>query len=84
MNWLVGLFRLFYDLIVGDSWALAAAVVVTLVAGAGLIRFGILSPTLIALFVALTLFLVAPLITIIEARVVNAGRRSRSGNQKDV
>ena len=68
MRWLTALLKFFYDLIVGDSWPLTAAVVIILGAGVLVLQLDALPPTTLVLVIAAGLLLGAPLTILIEVK----------------
>ncbi len=68
MRWLTALLKFIYDLIVGDSWRLTAAVVLILGAGVLVMRLDALLPAVLVLVIAAGLLLGAPLTILIEVK----------------
>ncbi len=68
MRWPVALLKFVYDLIVGDSWPLTAAVVLILGAGVVVMRLDALLPSALVLVIAAGLLLGAPLTILIEVK----------------
>lgn len=68
MRWLTALLKFIYDLIVGDSWRLTAAVVFILGAGVLVLRLDALPPAALVLVITAGLLLGAPLTILIEVK----------------
>ena len=70
-----GLLGVCYDLIVGDCWQIAAAVVLVVAGGVVLLRLDAVADWLLPVAIAAAIMTVVPLIIVIEAR---AGMRRKS------
>ena len=68
MRWPVALAKFIYDLVVGDSWPLTAAVALILCAGVLVLRLDALLPTALVLAIAAAVLVGAPLTVLIEVR----------------
>ena len=68
MRWLTALLKFIYDLIVGDSWRLTAAVVLILGVGGLVLRLDALPPAALVLVITAGLLLGAPLTILIEVK----------------
>ena len=68
MRWPVALVTFIYDLVVGDSWPLTAAVALILGAGVLVLRLDALGPTTLVLMIAFAVLVGAPLTVLIEVK----------------
>lgn len=68
MRWLSAFLKFIYNLIVGDSWPLTAAVVLILGAGVLVLRLDALLPATLVLVLAAGVLLGAPLTILIEVK----------------
>ena len=68
MRWPVALVKFIYDLVVGDSWPLTAAVALILGAGVLVLRLYALAPAALVLLIAVAVLVGAPLTVLIEVR----------------
>ena len=68
MRWLTAPLKFIYDLVVGDSWPLTAAVVLILGVGVLVMRLDSLLPTTLVLAIAAGLLLGSPLTILIEVK----------------
>ncbi|GMQ76310.1 MAG: hypothetical protein BMS9Abin01_1582 [Gammaproteobacteria bacterium] len=68
MKFVSGFLGVCYDLVIGDCWQIAAAVVLLVVGGVVLLRLDAIALWLLPVAIAVTIMTVVPLIIIIEAR----------------
>ena len=68
MRWPIALVTFIYDLVVGDSWPLTAAVALILGAGVLVLRLDALAPAALVLMIAFAVLVGAPLTVVIEVR----------------
>jgi hypothetical protein len=68
MKFVSGFLGICYDLVVGDCWQIAAAVVLLVAGGVALLRLDAIAHWLLPVAVAVTIMTVVPVIIIIEAR----------------
>ena len=68
MRWPLALVTFIYDLVVGDSWPLTAAVALILAAGVLVLRLDALAPTALVLMIAIAVLVGAPLTVLIEVK----------------
>lgn len=68
MKLVSGFLDVCYDLVVGDCWQIAAAVVLLVVGGIVLLRLDAVAHWLLPIAIAATIMTVVPLIIVIEAR----------------
>jgi len=68
MKFISGFLGVCYDLVIGDCWQIAAAVVLLVVGGVVLLRLDAIAPWLLPVAIAVTIMTVVPLIIVIEAR----------------
>jgi heme A synthase len=67
MRFLKGFYQFWYDFIIGDDWKIAAAVVVVLLAGFGIVKSGSYNPAVLTVALAVAVaaaFTVALLIDV--------------------
>ena len=68
MRWLTAPLKFIYNLVVGDSWPLTAAVVLILGVGVLVMRLDALAPAALVLLIAVAVLVGAPLTVLIEVR----------------
>jgi len=68
MKFVSGFLGVCYDLVIGDCWQIAAAVVLLVVGGVVLLRLDAIALWLLPVAIAATIMTVVPLIIVIEAR----------------
>lgn len=68
MSWLRAIARFVYDLVIGDSWPVAAAVGVVLAAGIAALRLGAAPGAALALALGAAVVVGIPAVVLAEAR----------------
>ena len=68
MKFVSGFLGVCYDLVVGDCWQIAAAVVLLVVGGVALLQLDAVPHWLLPVAIAAAIMAVVPLIIVIEAR----------------
>ena len=68
MKLVSGFLGICYDLVIGDCWQIAAAVVLLVIGGVALLRLDGIAPWLLPVAIAVAIMTLVPLIIVIEAR----------------
>lgn len=75
MKLITGFCRFWYDLIVGDCWQIAEAIVVSAVVAIGLLRFDVLAPMTVTLSFAVAIMLAVVILVVSETGPAVGGTR---------
>jgi len=75
MNWARAILRFFYDLVIGDSWPVAAGVGAILAAGVAGLRLGAAPGAALAVALGAAVVIAIPAIVLAEARAALARKR---------